>query len=959
MFPSKAAKRAPVTIFEDVAEDEDLVVAERLPNAQGKTLLSKPARKPVMTAAVAAGSGIEQRASGLMEVGQSRSRLSLAKDARIGSGQVGRVGGTEVVSGEDRVEVGGVLKKEARRRTIFMPSDDTTMLTIHPGAHASNRLEDTFQLSRTTNITQQEPMETKQKDISKPGRRPRKSLAVAPRRIPLQQSFEDLNKQIEPWDVCGDNTGKENLPPMAEKMLDLKPFVGVSRPDAARAGSRPSIYQPTAASLRRQPTVSRTAVPITAPVAPRVTSTTVSSRVTAMPPLRDTNVNRSQAAASKPRTIILGYSGRKTNVGKEEAMRRLEREVVKLCLYPVLSEDLAQPELYENSWLRQQEVALTEVVNGIFASTDALAKASSVSAMRKAFVDVYHRAEVTMLHKRLQASLLYGALSKPKTATFLRDLSRDIGLRKRFMTLWLDSYNEDALRTAAEIVVGRQVPRSSPSGSAKGISEAENVLDRLSGRRALTKFLETFFAAPVDIDASEAQFSTSAETVRWRKTMLRSLMLVWLLDEAKVTGIVTGCLYKRSAVAKSSTAVLHELSGMLMPSVGDITRALKQMDYEVHHVQDPLDEVKYHVENLAVGLRDGVLLAHLVEVLLYSNKSVKKVPDDVTITMPDTTTLTSQYWTSGVLRNNRMLSQHLKMPAIGHAQKTFNVQLALSALECHDVRAANVVGDITADDIVSGHREKSLSLLWSLVTVFGLTHLIDCKALAADVQRKAGGACNQAQLSIDEPEMLLQEWAAAYANRSEVNKVTNLTTSFADGQAYAAIIDGFSTYMPAGVTTKRSSGDGNATLEARLESLGCSKAFTTQLASTVGNIPSRETTISNLAFLASRLLPLAGIHHAAATIQRAFRQKRARTVASQRIALMRMARDCATVVQTGQRIDAAATTIQRAWRAVLDARLRKMSNDITRFQTMARGWSARRIARGSGAVAPQRVMCGW
>ena len=489
----------------------------------------------------------------------------------------------------------------------------------------------------------------------------------------------------------------------------------------------------------------------------------------------------------------------------------------------------------------------------------------------------------------------------------------------------------------------------------------------LAGRRALTKFLETFFAAPVDIDSSEAQFSTSAEVIRWRKTMLRSLMLVWLLDQARSTGTIDGCLFKRTAVAKSSVAVLHELSSMLMPSVGDITRALKQMDYEVQHVQDPLDEVNYQIDNLAVDLRDGVILAHLVEVLLYSIKAADKVPDDITITLPDNTSLTSEYFTPGHLRNTHMLSQHLKMPAIGHAQKTFNVQLALSALEGHDIHAANVVGDITAEDIVVGHREKSLSLLWSLVSGFGLKHLLDWKALTADIQRhgiSTAGECvnEQTSPSLDEPEALLLSWASAYANKCEGKKVTNLTTSFADGQAYASIINGFSAYMPnhEHVETRASSG-GSPDLEAQLAALGCSKAFTRQLASTVGNIPSRETTISNLAFLASRLLPLASRHHAAATIQRAFRQKRARMVASQRIALMRMARDCATVVQTGQRIEAAATAIQRAWRAVLDARLQKMSRDLTDFQSMARGWSVRRASRlgGSGAVASRRIMGGW
>ncbi|EME40022.1 hypothetical protein DOTSEDRAFT_74780 [Dothistroma septosporum NZE10] len=988
MFPSKATKRAPVTIFEDVVEDEQLVVADNPVKSQGKTMLCKPARKPVVAAATSnstsMSNGTEQRVGGMREIGQGTSRISSVGNGWMGLGLGGGSGSGDAGGYQTWAGIGGALKKEARRRTIFMPSDDTTMLTIHPGAHDTNRLEDTFQLSKVNGSAAEESSEPKQKDILKPGRRPRKSLAVAPRRIPLQHSLENLNKEVETFDVCGENTGKENVPPMAAKMLDLKSFAVITRPAAVqdRAVPRSSVSQPIAASRKRQSVAPRTAVPVLAPVvsrpavtrpstaqrrqASKAAGTMASSRAPGTLSPHEISVNQSQAADNRMRHI-LEYPDRKKRIREHIAMKRLEMGTAKLSLYPVLLENLDQPELYEDNWLSQQEVALTEVVNGIFTAARDRPKPSSTGNLRKQFLDIYHQPEVSMLHRRLHASLLYGALSKPKTATALRDLSRDIGLRKRFVILWLDTYDEDSLRTAAETVVGRQVPRTLTQGSPKGVTKTEHLLDPHVDRRALTKFLETFFAAPVDVDPSEAQLSSSAEVVRWRKTMLRSLMLVWLLDNAKSSGIVGDCLFKRAAVAKSSTAVLHELSSMLMPSVGDITRALKQMDYDVQHVQDPLDEVTYQIDNLAVDLRDGVLLTHLVEVLLYGAKiETDRVDNEITITLPDTTTLASVYDDPDGLRNTRMLSRHLKMPAIGHAQKSFNVQVALSALECHDVHAANVVGNVTSEDIVIGHRERSLNLLWSLVSAFGLKHLIDWKALKADVQRHGVTALDESAneqncpSNVEEVALLLG-WASAYANQGELKKVTNLTTSFADGEAYISIIDGFSAYMPNHEhEAKRASSDGNTNLEARLEALGCSKAFTRQLASAVGNIPSRETTISNLAFLASRLLPLASRDQAAATIQRAFRQKRARIVASQRIALMRMARDCATVVHTRQRINAAATRIQRAWRAVVHARLQRMSTDVANFQTLARGWSTKRTTRvaRSVVVAPQRVVDG-
>lgn len=394
---------------------------------------------------------------------------------------------------------------------------------------------------------------------------------------------------------------------------------------------------------------------------------------------------------------------------------------------------------------------------------------------------------------------------------------------------------------------------------------------------------------------------------------------------------------------------------MLLPTVGDVLRTLKQLDYEVSHAQDPLDEVTYRISNLAVDLRDGILLTHLVEILLYARRASHLLAHGdsnanatITITFPDSTSLESDYFTpDGLFLNTRMLSQHLRMPCLGHAQKSHNVQLALSALESFgDVAAANVVGDITAFDIVNGHREKSLSLLWSLVSVYGLDHLIDWTELVHDIQSTLHGSASMGCVAdtlpppIHQQASLLQSWAAAH-----YPPVTNLSTSFSDGKAYTAILEYFAAYLPS-----HDPSSAPKTLDQHLTALGCSKSFSASLTQTLHSLPSRETTLSNLAFLASRLLPLSLQHRSAARIQTWWRRNRLPTRVRERVVKMCMARDCAMVVQTQQKIFGAAVTLQRAWRGVIEGRVGRLEGDVTGLQALVRGWRVRRLVAGSREV---------
>lgn len=948
----KAPKEAPITIFEDVLEEQELVVEQPRREIGGAMLMGRKAQKPVA----------RRRESGVaLDVWQQQGLNTAQPSVPERRPQ------PIAMDRESTLGRSTVLKKEPRRRTIFVPPDDTTMFTIHPGANTTDRLNDTFQLPNNyvqptapppNSHSEGQNIHPAEKNV----KRPRLSMAAAPKRVPLQSVAGQDLYNVTGMDEVGQNGGKENVPPgyLAELPIskteedEIKPL----RPRSTLS----SLHQATAASKARQSIVPREAAPL-----PRTASTTIARQQAAArrqslrPDAPDHQIRQKHARFSlQIAEISPAHIEDEAESKTRQSQRPLQRKVPRLSHYPVLSEDLAQPELYEDNWLSHQEIALTEVINQLFrdAEPDTFDREAANSSLRERLIKIYHRQEVTGLYKRLQASLLYGALSRPPGSQSPPNPAFDIGLRKRFLGIWLESYDQDTLVAAAEVVFGRQIPKRSPAS----VCGPNSTLDPHTHRRSLIGFLETFLVEVADAEEPDLDRRDDSHP-RWRKMVLRSLMLVRLLDQIKVTELSPCCLFKPTSAHKSSASILNALSSMLIPSTGDIARTLRHLNYEVSHVQDPLDEVKYRIDNIAVDLRDGILLTKLVEVLLFSPRKPRgaETTNDATITirMPDLTILESAMYEDERSRSPRVLSQHLKMPCTGRAQKVYNVDLALSALRDHG-RIED--SDMTSDDMVNGHRERTLSFLWSLVSAHGLECLVDFTQLLADTRRfnvessDLPIACNS--LSQLQQESLLKKWASAHCVGSGL-RISNLTTAFADGRAYAAILESFAHTSPSGGSTSKVQNTLQSNLRAQLLSFGCSEAFIKQITTSSGTIPSRKTTISNLAFLAARLLPLAKRTNAATVIQRAFRHRRAKTIASQRIILMRLAHDCATVVGTQHRVTNAAVVLQRAWRRLLDVRITRLNDQVESFQRLARGWIVRRREQRKKFGQSARVMGGW
>lgn len=834
-------------------------------------------------------------------------------------------------------------------------------MTIHPGGSFFDRkhrerppISPRTGFDLVTVSEDEEPVSAMRKEQKKTASR--KSLAVAPKRAPLQQSTRAPPNVTFAEDVVGVGGGKENLPPGKVASYQMKAKRRSTVPDGlARSNSHgrmsvattipeERVLEPLEESKPNQPRPK---------IEKRLRSESLLNADSRSPKFRKPALSIS-IDPDQP-VFLTKASWRPSILPKDQPASKPSDLDVPLIVkkakervnhFPVLTEDLANPELYEEQWLDYQEVALTQLLNCVLEpAPKPIDKTGSHASLRKKMLAIYSDSAFPLLLKRLQASLLYGALSIPKEhISRALKLKEDLGMRQKFAKLWIDTYDLTALRAALEVISGRSMTTSTNPTQQSGSPESSKAHQRAE-RKVIARFVDGLFIRHEDAQRPPTATGTIAAITRdhpddfgsyhwcWRRTALRSLMLILLLDKAKVQRVVEGCLFQSLSPYKSSIAVLQAFGNLLLPSLGDIIRPLSHINYTVEIVQQPLEEYKYRISNLAVDLRDGLILARLVEALLFQkplsrgNKEGGDLP----------------------------LSQYLKYPCPSHALKIHNVHITLSALRETTSAATWLTSAITAEDIVDGHREKTLTLLWSLISQFGFSALIDWNELRRDIIHQSTSHISserQKVLTGKDFEKLLLMWAQTIAAAKGID-VTNYTTSFADNRALEAIVDAYLPFFPPSnnVSTKSHS------LASKLTHLGCSKSFSSLFQTTTARIPSANETLTTLSFLASRLLPLSRLHRCATTVQRQFRRYLARRAVHQRVVAMRLAHRCALVVQTRNRVIGATVVLQRAWRRVLEGRLEAFLRDVVEIQGVARGWLVRR--RTGGRRVERRMRGGW
>lgn len=804
--------------------------------------------------------------------------------------------------------------KPARRGTVYIPSDDTTVPTMfmdifsplrrappEPGRHCDQDAD-------LTGLAMQM--------MRRKG--PRKSmLSTSPKRVPLQPSVNTPASNVI-HDQVGQGPGKENIPPgvrVANPAGSDKP-THRKRPKAAHASKAPSPrLTQTQQSRLYQPTSSSTARTNDKHVSKKKKEQPAWNSNFLLPKLRRSLQPTSESGhddamlPKEPRFLADEFMPRRTIVPC------IQSQVIQE--YPFLPEGLVDVSMYEENWLGQQEIAMTQLINNLFDEASPTSRDGGHDDLhRLRIAEAYGSSSMAVMYKRLQGALVHGALGiSPDVLEQGYQLHADLGRRKSYTNFWLTNYNPKLLQSCLEVVVGRTIPiRTSEQGR-----QSPHSSDISREQRSMQRFIEKFLIRNEDFTASRKSDHSTARL--YQRTVLRSLMLVKLLDMIKSESCLKSksTLFLRSSDQKSSEAAVNVLFNMLNPSSGDPTRALRALGYSVSHVQYPLEEFEYGITNLAVDLRDGVRLTRLVELLLYRSASqslghAQDAEATTTITVPSGHTIVlgdgNQDWP---------LSQHLKVPCGSRATKLYNVQLALAALK--EVKGmAGLLQDIDASSIVDGFREKTVRLLWGLSSKWGLGGLVDWEDVKAEIRRLGRSRGHIGHLYLEEFDLeedeegylqfknLLKAWVKAVA-ASHGLRVRNFTSDFADGRLFGALVSEYQPFL-----TSFGHGEVSRSLPDQLRALGCSDEFGRLFAPSEAGVGGqqifdRDFVLASLAFLCSRLLRPSKRARAAVSLQRAWRKRWEGVALRRKAALKGLAVDCAELV----RIREAKVCIWRAW----------------------------------------------
>jgi len=607
------------------------------------------------------------------------------------------------------------LCKNARRRTIYIPSNDTSVLTIHPGCRNTDDSNALKYLDGQVNKSLASVVPDVSRGLRKGWPMP---MPTSSRRVALRPTTCSLQECKDQHDRPGSGPGKENLPPgfyLRSKEIDTKEasFINAS---IGRLSTQTVKKKVDSMSVKER------SLQLNGPHHSIQTSGRTDTETIRQTHnnLRHTHLlqrNSDVRSSNEQRNTnpTAGPPGFHLMSPRETAVAALSRQSsLSAGRYPLLREDIRRSEMYDEIWLENRESALVRLVNHIFATFDerklCLEAEATYHEGRKRLLQYYQSESNLSLYRRIRASLDSGNLRVPQaTQESMSRLRKDLGFQRLFTKLWLDTYDLLTLTSTVDVVMGRESRTTVFSSPAIDSARAKRKL-----RDTLMDFiLSCLLGVPTEENLGRpglAKVRLELPESHWQHTALKSLMIVYLLDKSTNVISPSSNLFLRSSSIKSSQEVLTKLGALLVPAVSDIKRSLGQLGYHVSQIHNPLDDYGYLVENLAVDLRDGVRLTRLIELLWYQpqNRKVERVAG--TTILPQGETLAA----SQSDKRHGVLSQELMLPAIGRAQKYYNVQLALGALRSIQGFEQLLEG-FQAEDIVDGHREKTLKLLWMML----------------------------------------------------------------------------------------------------------------------------------------------------------------------------------------------------------------------------------------------------
>ncbi|XP_051551033.1 abnormal spindle-like microcephaly-associated protein homolog isoform X4 [Myxocyprinus asiaticus] len=345
-----------------------------------------------------------------------------------------------------------------------------------------------------------------------------------------------------------------------------------------------------------------------------------------------------------------------------------------------------------------------------------------------------------------------------------RHLWKDIGERQKVLN-WLVSYNPLWLRIGLETIYGELI-------SLESNSDVMGLAMFILGRLLWNPDIAAEFRHP----KVPHLYRDGHEEALSRFTLKKLILLVCFLDKAKESRLIEHdpCLFCMDAEFKSSKDLLLAFSRNFLSGEGILSRHVSHLGLAVSHVQTPLDEFNFAVKNLAVDLRCGIRLVRVMELFTLD-------------------------WT---------LSRKLRIPAISRLQKVHNVEVALQVLKSKGVDLKDEHGTtIDSRDIVDGHREKTLNLLWKIIFTFQVEVLLDENKLKEEIsflrktwrtkQKLASLMANKCVVSrmkarqpFEHPSQkvtLLLDWVNAVCEFYDL-KAENFTVSFSDGRILCYLI---------------------------------------------------------------------------------------------------------------------------------------------------------------------------
>ncbi|KAH7712390.1 Protein ASPM-1 [Aphelenchoides avenae] len=335
---------------------------------------------------------------------------------------------------------------------------------------------------------------------------------------------------------------------------------------------------------------------------------------------------------------------------KSEAATKILKEALSSAARPEPAEDRGRPsDKFPEKWFRKQK-ALDEWRKRICAIVD------GSDIPRK--ID-----EITLTGKQLKIVV------KEETKVF-----SNIGLQMELLRMFF-KFHPLWLRLGLEAVFQTTI----------GIDQPSDYV------RVLTRFISTRLFKDAGVYRTpkyvKSKLVTKEGCAQLHKLFLsRFSKFVFIVEECLQRRVIPNltCMFVRGTDFKSMHDVIGFVSREIISGTTNMTKELGRIGFKVAYKQDFFEEYKYNVGNLMTDLRDGIVLAKLVEVLTANHPSGANIVSK--------------------LRN----------PGGDRIRKMRNVEIVLAA--CQE-RGIDVQRILKPDELVAGDVDKTLSLLWHLVGI--------------------------------------------------------------------------------------------------------------------------------------------------------------------------------------------------------------------------------------------------